>query len=97
MGSETEHRRRADLVRVRWVDELPPKRTGTDQSRGWGRIVSQLKKQPGRWALLMSNTSSRHWGDVVDRYGIELAVRKNPGGDTWNVYGRWPMAKREDG
>lgn len=73
---------------VEWVDDKPPAHYGK-----WVRLVDELRKQPGRWALAeLSKTSTRARSVArhLATYEVECEVQKQDNGSGWAVYVREP-------
>lgn len=88
-------------IYLRWPDGSPTRKliwqdpptfepNQTDRRRETDKIVEQLKKRPGRWAIVEqapgtpNNSRAKKWKDR----GLEARVRTSNG--TVHVYARWP-------
>jgi hypothetical protein len=75
-----------DMVEIKWQD--PPAALTFHES-----VVAALKKNPGRWALVVEDRSTSSAGTWWKKFGCETKVhRKNPGEakPKYDVYARWP-------
>lgn len=82
-------------VEINWKE--PPPRPSRIESQN-AAILAELKKNPGRWALLLPDRSSSGAGGGWKKLGCEVtASRKNPGEEKakYDIYVRWPVKKQE--
>lgn len=76
------------MVEIVWQD--PPARN-KDSKYQYQQIIDELKKNPGRWALVVPEWSTSVAPSPLKKAGCETTTRFN-GKDakTWSVYARWP-------
>lgn len=75
------------MVEITWKEPPPT------VSAKYAPVLGELKKNPGRWALVNESASSSGAGQPWKKLGCEASVhRANPGEDKarYDVYARWP-------
>lgn len=80
-------------VEIEWK-ESPPRPSRIESQNA--AILAELKKNPGRWALLLPDRSSSGAGGGWKKLGCEVvSSRKNPGEEKakYDIYVRWPERK----
>lgn len=80
-------------VEINWK-EPPPRPTRMESQNA--AILAELKRNPGRWALMLANRSSSGAGGGWKKAGCEVqSCRNNPGEEKpkYDIYVRWPEQK----
>ena len=77
------------MTDIVWED--PPARDYQGGSRPGSamRLVDELKRHPGKWALAYSAARSTGASSYLKKLGCESQTRRNADGTT-RVYARWP-------
>lgn len=73
------------MVEIKWQN--PPSRS----SRGtqYDEIIEELKKNPGRWALVSEDWKTSGPPSPFKKAGCEATCRANKSSKTWSLYARY--------
>jgi hypothetical protein len=75
---------------LKFIEDLPP-RNGSSLQTPWAPVVSALKENPGRWALIEEGVDLQRSKAIrmsLQRYGAEVTQRTS--GDAIDVYAKMP-------
>ena len=80
------------MTDIIWED--PPVPTKGPKAEVWPSVVAQLKKHPGKWAIVKTGYVTTNSAGSMQRYlkqtyRCEETYRKQPDG-TYTLYARWP-------
>lgn len=83
------------MTEIQWKNPPAPK-GGPSGAGHIDKVVSALKENPGRWALVAENYTAGA-GETYKKRGCEITARstgeKGPSGNPlYNFYARWPEA-----
>ena len=83
------------MTEIQWKNPPSPKQ-GPGATGRIDRVVSALKENPGRWALVAENYTAAA-GETYKKRGCEVTKRsagkKGPSGNPlYDIYARWPEA-----
>ncbi|ALJ19541.1 hypothetical protein [Microbacterium sp. No. 7] len=74
---------------IKW-EEPPARKYGGGSSSKWTKVIEQLKKRPGEWALVAEGVGASLAGHLKRR-GLEAVSRNaREGGANASIYARWP-------
>lgn len=76
---------------LKWQDP-PSKQTGT--SGNYDADIEELKRNPGRWALIKEDWKTSSPPGAFRQNRCEVTTRRNKDGKTWKVYARFPLARQ---
>ena len=76
------------MVELKWQD--PPSRSGAASGMAWQAVIEELKRNPGRWALVTDKWKTSVAPAAFRQQGCERTTRKNTDGKTYSVYARFP-------
>lgn len=72
---------------IKWQDPPPIRRGGRPSS--WNPVGDELKKHPGRWALLWEGARSPSTGiDQCRKLGLKRRTHKRDDGK-WDIYAKY--------
>ncbi|MEE2568587.1 hypothetical protein V1638_04140 [Pseudarthrobacter sp. J64] len=78
------------MTELNWQD--PPGQSS--KAREYDAIVEQLKRYPGRWALIKEDNKTSTAPQLIRAAGCETKCRRHPTeAKTWKVYARWPVSE----
>lgn len=77
------------MVEIKWQD--PP--TARKKRGEYEAIITVLKQNPGKWALISTVWRHNSAPDAFRKQGCEVTTRKNKDGKTWSVFARCPISK----
>lgn len=81
------------MVEIMWQD--PP--TRRQRPGEYESAIAELKKHPGRWALISAEWKTAHAPNAFRQAGCEITSRRNKdaedGTKSWSVYARFPLRK----
>jgi hypothetical protein len=80
------------MTDIVWEDPVPPRR-GRPPAKDWRPFVSELRKHPGKWAVVVEKAKYGSSANQAKKHlralDCEVTGRTQPDG-TWTFYARWP-------
>lgn len=76
---------------MKWQDP-PRSERGPARSQEMDEMADELKRNPGRWALIREGVAIGSSSAAYKRRGLETAFRQRPGDPgRWDLYARAPL------
>lgn len=76
---------------IKW-EEPQEVTSGPGRKSEYAAVVNELKRNPGRWAVVAEDVAPSMAGYLKRRYGVEVTTRGVKNGKAEKVFARWPEA-----